>query len=187
MKLIQKGNSKLPGMYMFNLPANHEVCNRTCRNCYAIKEQVRFPTVTQARQARYEATLQPTFRSIIKAELSKLRKLPKHFRIHSSGEFYSQQYVNDWVSIASAFSTVTFYAYTKRLRDFDFSKLQALPNVVIIDSFHFGGLNYGPLSRAPANAFICPEVRNKVTCGIDCTYCQTKGKADVNGVYFKQH
>lgn len=187
MKLIQKGNSKLPGMYMFNLPANKEVCNRTCKGCYAAREEHRWPSVANARQQRYEATLQPMFRSTIKSELLKLRTLPKHFRIHSSGEFYSQQYVNDWHSIASSFPQVTFYAYTKRLRDFDFTKLQSLPNVVIIDSFHFGGLNYGPIERAPTNAFICPEVRNQLTCGVDCTWCQTKGKADKHGVFFKQH
>ena len=187
MKLIQKGNSKLPGMYMFNLPANREVCNRTCKGCYAVKEQRRFPSVVKARQARLEASRQPTFRFTIKKELSKLRNKPKYFRIHSSGEFYSQQYVNDWVSIAKSFPDITFYTYTKRLRDFDFSVLKALPNVVIIDSFHFGRLNYGPKDKAPKGAFICPEVRGKVVCGVDCTWCQTKGQADEKGVYFIKH
>lgn len=33
MKLIQKGNSKLHNMYMWNMPATKEVCNRICPGC----------------------------------------------------------------------------------------------------------------------------------------------------------
>lgn len=188
MKLIQKGNSKLVDMYMFNITASHEVCGRTCRNCYAIKEQVRFTKVLEVRQLRYEATLQPDFHTKVISELSSLRKKPKHFRIHASGEFHSQPYVNSWYRIASAHTDITFYAYTKRLKDFDFSNLKSLPNVVIIDSFHFGGLNYGPLDRAPSGAFVCPHQPNtSVICGQSCVHCMTKGEADTKGVYFIQH
>lgn len=187
MKLTQWGNSKLD-FPVFNIPATKEICGRVCKGCYSHKAYKIYPNVLPAQTRRYEASLQPTFRSTIRKELASYRKPFKYFRIHASaGEFYSQQYINDWVSIATAFPTVIFYAYTKRLRDFDFSAFQALSNVVIIDSFHFGGLNYGPIERAPTNAFICPEVRNKVTCGVDCTYCMTKGKADTHGVFFKQH
>lgn len=187
MKLIQRGNSKLPGMYMFNIITSHEVCNRTCKGCYSLKEQVRFPSVAKARQTRYEATLQPDFHTKVIAELSKLRKPPKHFRLHASGEFYNQPYVNSWYKIASAHPSITFYAYTKRLRDFDFSKLKSLPNVVIIDSFHYGGLNYGPLSRAPSNAVICPQGEDKsITCGVSCQLCMNKS-IEQTGVFFKQH
>ncbi len=189
-KLIQKGNSKLgKSMHMFNLPATHEVCGRQCNGCYAISEERRWPTVSKARQTRYEAALQPDFASRIKSELSALRTKPLHFRLHSSGEFFSQPYINSWVSIASAFPAIMFFAYTKRLRDFDFSQLQALPNVCIIDSFHFGGLNYGKLERKPIEAFLCPDHKGNtgVQCGTTCTYCQTKGSADVKGVWFIKH
>lgn len=187
MKLIQKGNSKLGGMYMFNLPATKEVCNRLCKGCYAVREQTRFPATLTARQSRYEASLQPTFRSTIIKELSSLRKQPKHFRIHASGEFYNQPYVNNWYHIAKQFPNITFYAYTKRLKDFDFSKLKSLPNVIIIDSFHYGGLNYGKLDKAPANAVICPHQRgSSVQCGVDCTLCMDK-KAEQTGIWFVKH
>jgi hypothetical protein len=187
MKLIQPGNSKLPGMLMFNLPANYEVCNRTCKGCYAMREEQRFPSVKQARQLRYEAALQPDFASRIKAELNAKRKLPKHFRIHSSGEFFSQPYVNAWVSIAKAFPQVTFYTYTKRIKDFDFSAFKALPNTVLINSFHYGGLNYGTLNRAPKNAVICPHQKgSSVVCGQSCTKCMSKS-AEQTGIFFIKH
>jgi sulfatase maturation enzyme AslB (radical SAM superfamily) len=187
MKLIQRGNAKLPGMYMFNIPANHAVCNRTCKSCYAIKEQVRFPAVLEARERRFQAALQPDFASKIISELRGLRKQPKHFRVHSSGEFFSQPYINDWYRIASTFPQITFYAYTKRIKDFDFSKLKSLSNFIVIDSFHYGGLNYGKLDKAPSNAFICPhQPGTNVICGQTCDYCMQK-TAETKAPYFKQH
>lgn len=189
-KLIQKGNSKLGSkMVMFNLPANKEVCGRECKGCYAIKEQKRFPTsVPQARQQRYEASLQLDFSSRIVAEISALRTPPTFVRVHSSGEFYDQAYINKWATIAKKLPNVKFYAYTKRKKQFDFTKLEALDNFVLIDSFHYGRINYGKHDKAPKNAFICPEQKGaNIQCGTDCTHCMVKGKADKIGVYFIQH
>lgn len=185
MKLIQSGNTKLPGMKMFNLPAGHLTCNRICHKCYANKEQVRFPSILAARTARFEASKSSNFSDTIINELRSLRKLPKHFRIHASGDFYSQQYIDSWVTITKTFPSVIFYAYTKRLAHFDFSQLSALPNFILINSLHFGGLNYGPTSSAPTNAFICPSSKGAI-CGTTCTYCQTKS-AQSNSVYFPIH
>ena len=189
-KLIQRGNAKLgKDMYMFNLPANKKVCNRVCNGCYAVKEQTRWPAVTKARQLRYDASLQLDFVSRIKSELASLKTPPKYFRVHSSGEFYDDAYVSKWHSIASAFPNITFFAYTKRKKDFNFEKLEALPNFILIDSFHFGRLNYSTLDKAPTNAFICPDQKGatNVQCGTTCTWCQTKGCADTKGVFFVKH
>lgn len=188
MKLIQKGNAKLHNMYMFNLPATPVVCKRICPGCYAAREQIRFPVVLKARESRYAASLSPTFTATIIKELSSLKTKPKYFRIHASGEFYSQAYINSWVTITKAFPNITFFSYTKRLRHFNFETLQSLPNFVLIDSLHFGKLNYSTLSNAPQTAFICPYKKGAaVQCGISCTWCMTKGKADINGVWFIAH
>lgn len=188
-KLIQPGNAKLgKHIYMFNLPATREVCGRVCKGCYAIKEQVRFPAVVIARERRREATLQPDFANRIITEISKLRKPPKYFRVHSSGEFTDQMYINNWAKIAKAHPSIVFYAYTKRIKEFDFTTLSALPNFILIDSFHYGRINYGKLDKAPKDAFICPEQKGAdIQCGTDCTHCMVKGQADVKGVFFKQH
>lgn len=186
--LIQRGNAKLSFPY-FNLPATQQVCGRQCSGCYAASEEHRWPTVGKAREIRYQAALQPDFASRIKTELTSMRSQPSLFRIHASGEFFSQPYVNAWHNIASAFPAITFYAYTKRLKDFDFSALQSLSNVCVIDSFRFGGLNYGKLHRKPASAFLCPDYKGNtgVQCGVTCTYCMTKTGAATNGVFFLQH
>lgn len=185
MKLIQKGNSKLHNMYMFNLPATHAICNRICPGCYAAREQTRFPVILTARESRYTASIAPTFASTIISEINSLRTKPLYFRIHASGEFYSQAYIDSWYTIASSFPSITFYAYTKRLAHFDFSSLSSLPNFVLINSLHFRGLNYGPASSAPADAFICPS-HSGATCGDSCTYCMTK-TAQTNSVWFIKH
>ena len=185
MKLIKKGNSKLHNMYMFNLPATHAICNRMCPGCYAAREQTRFPAILTARESRYTASIAQTFASTIVSEINSLRTKPLYFRIHASGEFYSQAYIDSWYTIASSFPSITFYAYTKRLAHFDFSSLSSLPNFVLINSLHFRGLNYGPASSAPADAFICPS-HSGATCGDSCTYCMTK-TAQTNSVWFIKH
>jgi hypothetical protein len=185
MKLTQRGNAKLNNTWLFNLPATPTVCNTVCKGCYAAREQVRFPSVLAARESRLTASKDASFSARIIAELSSARKLPLYYRVHASGEFYSQEYISHWLDIASAFPSITFYAYTKRLADFDFTALSSLPNFVLINSLHFGKLNYGPLDQAPAGAFICPS-SDTIKCGLQCTYCMSK-QAQHESVYFIKH
>ena len=186
-KLIQTKNAKL-NFPMFNLPASKQICGRECPGCYAIREQKRYPTVLPARVERYESSLNSDFTQRVVKEIKSLKTQPKHFRIHASGDFYSQDYISSWESIAKEFPNIIFYAYTKRKKDFNFSTLESLPNVVIINSFHFKGLNYGPLNEAPQGAFICPHQKGTdIQCGKDCEWCMTKGCADKQGVWFVKH
>lgn len=188
--LIQTGNSKLKaaGTLMFNLPAGKITCGRVCVGCYALKEEARWPSVITARTTRLEASKQPSFVDDIQQELNKKRKLPRYFRIHSSGDFYSQAYIDKWEQITKNNPSVIFYAYTKQKRKFNFDGLAALPNFVLIDSLQYRRVNYGKKEKAPKGAFTCPEQKGSDTvCGVTCTYCQTKGEADVKGVWFVKH
>lgn len=188
-KLLKYENAKLKQQFIFNLPATKQVCGRVCPGCYAIKAQVRFPkTVLASRERLFVASNSDTFVPTIISELQSTRRAARTVRIHESGEFHSQEYLNKWEEIALACPDFTFYAFTKRKRDFDFSKLTALPNVSIIDSLHFGRLNYGLASETPSGAFVCPATATKdVVCGVTCRYCMTKGKADTNGIWFNKH
>jgi hypothetical protein len=189
MALIQKGNSKLKeaGMLMFNLPATKQVCGKICKGCYAIKEQTRFPGVLIAREGRFTEAVKSDFVEKMQAELDKKRKRPKYFRIHASGEFFSQEYVNDWQAIAEQNPDIIFYAYTKRCSEYDFTQISALENFILIDSLQYRQMNYGTIDQAPAGVFICPEQKGAdVTCGVDCTYCMTK-KAQASAPFFIQH
>ena len=188
--LTQKGNSKLAdaGMLMFNIPASMQVCGRICVGCYAINEQKRFPTTLAARERRLIASTHDDFVDRITHEIKYAKQQPKYYRVHASGEFYSQEYVDKWVTIASRFPDIIFYAYTKRKREFDMTALLKMENFVLIDSLSHGGrLNYGPLSKAPKGAFVCPEQpETDVKCGVHCQYCMTKEAQD-SAPYFRKH
>ena len=185
MTLLKYGNAKLNNTLVFNLPASNEVCGRICHNCYAIKAQRIYPNVLPYRTRMLEYSQQPNFVSTIINDINSCTKPFKYIRIHESGDFYSQDYINSWIDIASSFPQYTFYAYTKRLSEFDFSSFKSLPNVVLINSLHFGKLNYGKPGSEPVVAFVCPATK-LTRCGIECTYCQTK-QAQHNGVYFHIH
>ena len=187
MKLLKYENSKLKQQFIFTLPAGMSTCNRVCPGCYAMKSQVRFPAALAYRNTMLQASQQPDFADRIIAELSTTRRSARIVRLHESGEFYSQKYISSWLTIATALPQFTFYAFTKRLADFDFSKLAALPNFVLINSLQHGGLNYAPLANLRSNVFTCPATTgHTVTCGITCKYCQTK-KAQYNSVQFVKH
>lgn len=188
MKLLKYENMKLKQQFIFNLPATKEVCGRVCKGCYAIKAQKRFPkTVLPYRESMLDASKSDSFVQNIVSELSKTRRKARTVRIHESGEFYSQEYINKWEEIAKSLPDFTFYAFTKRMKDFDFSKVMQLPNVVIIDSSMHSSINYGKLEDLKKDVFICPSTQGKdVVCGVSCRYCMEK-TAQQNGVQFVQH
>lgn len=187
MKLIQWGNKKLGDMLMFNIPASKEICGRLCKDCYSYKAYKIYPNVLPAQTARYEASKQDDFVARVNKQLKAVKKPFKFLRIHgSAGEFYSQKYINKWVSIVKSNPNITFYTYTKRLEHFDFSELKSLDNMVLIDSLHFKVLNYGPIDKAPVGAFVCPDHTKETKCGETCMYCMGK-TAQSEGVFFVQH
>jgi len=185
MKLLKYENGKLHNQLIFTLPAIQEVCNRTCKGCYAIKFQRLYPSVLPYRNRMLAASKQKDFTSQVISEIKACKKKVVAIRIHESGEFYSQEYINKWYTIASSFPSMPFYTFTKRLADFDFSKLSSLPNFVLINSLQHGSLNYGKLSTLDKSKFICPY-GTSIRCGIECNYCWTK-KAQQQCPQFVKH
>lgn len=191
--LLKYENMKLKKQFIFTLPATQEVCGRVCPGCYAAKAQVRFPkTVLPSRLNNLEASKQADFVDRIVSELTKTRRQVNAVRIHESGEFYSQEYLNKWVNIASKLPELTFYAFTKRKQDFDFSKAESQPNLVIIDSLKHGKINYGDssyLAKHPTQ-FTCPATvkatADSTICGVNCNFCMAK-QAQNEGVKFAIH
>ena len=187
MNLLKYENDKLKQQFIFTLPAGMSTCARVCPGCYAMKSQVRFPAALAYRERMLAASRESDFAQRIISELSTTRRLARTVRIHESGEFYSQPYVNAWLTIASSLPNFTFYAFTKRIADFDFSKLSALPNFVLINSLQHGGLNYAPLAQLRTDVFTCPATAgHSVVCGVTCRHCMTKS-AQSHGVQFVKH
>ena len=63
------------------------------------------------------------------------------FRIHSSGDFYSQEYFDAWLSIALMFPKTRFYAYTKSL-PFWVARLDFIPENFMLNASRGGTHDY---------------------------------------------
>jgi len=194
VKLFSKGNSKLSkDVLTWSITAGMKICGRECEGCYALKEQKRFPSIVEAREARYEVSKNSkAFRQVAIAELQKYGK--KYVRVHASGEFYSQEYVDTWEAIAKELPHLTFFTYTKRMEDFKFDKLKALPNFVthnsLIDLDGTIVKNYGNVAKIATKlpeSFICPLATDRTgMCGESCTWCMEKENEGIP-ILFPKH
>jgi hypothetical protein len=153
------GNFKLSHtVAIFDLPAGDAslfgTCDRKCFKCYAISDaQKKNGRDIQVKRFRnLELTKQPWFIEAILSSLGK--KGITACRVHSSGDFYSQAYINKWITIAKRAATlyphIDFYAYTKRIgqKGFDLNELKRQPNFTVINSLGWTykgkqALNYG--------------------------------------------
>lgn len=109
--------------------------------CYAQNGAYNWPVVKNAYNNRYLATKQDNFTELIQLELNK--KKPNFVRVHDSGDFYSRQYLQKWLTIANNNKHINFYAYTNSIQfikelttipeNFDFIFSDAGKQVNLID------------------------------------------------------
>lgn len=179
---LKKGNSKLAkGIYIFDLPTGKSCPNSSqcILKCYARKAEKIWPNVANWRKENFDlAKHDPILLArMLERQIRTNQDKIIAVRVHSAGDFFSQQYVNFWANIAKKFSYVRFYAYTKA--PFDFSCMPS--NFNIIYSFIDGKLNFGKLDYVADlvnnhGAFLCPATngQDSIKCGKDCTYCMTE-------------
>lgn len=115
---ISHGNKKLQiGFGIFNLPRVKTCPGMTVttadkigcdKYCYA-KYSSEYPSIKKSREQNYQATQDPTwtYHLIMQA------RMPKYFRVHESGDFFNQWYLDDWFYIAKHFYNTIFVAFTK--------------------------------------------------------------------------
>ena len=119
-----KETSKKVGLNIFNfsIPAYKSATGKlTCpfadscvKYCYAQKGNYkRFPKIGELMEKRYLLTKQSIFIASMNIEIKK--KKADAIRIHDSGDFYSKEYLDKWVTIANDNPKVKFYAYTKSI------------------------------------------------------------------------
>jgi len=200
-RLFRAGNFKLDkSILSFSLPAGKEVCNRECAGCYAIKAQKQYKGVLPYRQEVLALTKSADFVTIAVDALKHLiktkRKIPPRFvRIHQSGDFYSQEYIDKWVEIIKQVPELIFYSYSKRLKEFNFTEMKKLPNSIVKDSFVGDKINFGKheyleeliKGMEEDEYFICPDVDTKEQiCGSTCTHCMEKDLEAIH-ILFRQH
>lgn len=179
---LSRGNSKIHRALIWNLPAgttcpgSTEICSATC---YAKASEVLHNNcVPQARSVNFELSKRDDFAELMIDKLKRAR-LDK-VRIHESGDFYSQKYLDAWVDIISNITTKTFWAYTKSWV-LDFSKARELGNFHLRYSID-ASTKHLPKLELPAamvsafsdDFFVCPSTLAKghsVQCMKDCSYC----------------
>ena len=106
----------IPADYSFDGGNTCPAAN-ACRGvCYAKQGRYLMAGVRNARLHNFNASRD--YASFVVSAVADLTRLTKRYnvvRVHDSGDFYSQEYVNAWKSIARAFPATIFYAYTKSL------------------------------------------------------------------------
>jgi len=136
MKFIKKKTFYPFPVYEFNLPAGHSCpFAKDCKikvdritgkfdiigkkyRCYAASAE-RFPGVRKSRWANFEAMLH--------REEIVIPKDATHIRIHSSGDFFSQDYFDRWLEVCRKNPKVKFWAFTKSIQ-FWVNRLGQIPS-----------------------------------------------------------
>ena len=136
MKFVKKKTFYPFPVYEFNLPAGHscpfakdckikvdretgkfETIGKVFR-CYAASAE-RFPAVRKSRWDNFEG--------IKKGDEIIIPKDATHIRIHSSGDFFSQEYFDQWLDVCRKNPKVKFWAFTKSI-PFWVARLNEIPN-----------------------------------------------------------
>lgn len=181
---MTKGNSKLVNILIFDVPAVKTClnCSSCASTCYALKAQIQYKNTRTFREVNLE--LFKNDRTWLKQNIidSLSRTKLTTVRLHSSGDFFSQDYIDFWSDIIALFPKINFYAYTKVEKVLNFDNIQSHKNFNLILSFVDGNLNYGSREYCEGlkdkyNSFICPASGAKdstTLCGRECTYCVTQ-------------
>lgn len=84
--------------------------------CYAQQARYTLPDAIRTREtnlAIVRASL-PLFERLATHDLERIKV--RSIRLHDSGDFYSQEYLDSWFSIMRQFPAKSFYCYTKSLQ-----------------------------------------------------------------------
>jgi hypothetical protein len=127
--------TKMPGP-SFSLSAGLTCPGKCELNCYAKRGKYLLPNYASRAMARYQWTVNSSQGEFVKVLVQEIEKSGcQYFRIHDSGDFFSQAYIYRWELVCGRLPDVRFFASTKswqlpglleRLR-----RLAALPNVTI--------------------------------------------------------
>ena len=141
-RVFVPGNSKLgeDNILIFNLPPVKS-CQWTSwciNNCYGTKGNHAFPNVLKANESRLQLSLRDDFVEKANIELDRYEN-KLYIRIHSTGDFYSIEYVEKWIEIVKANPNKKFLAFTKQYKNIKaLRKLAALPNMSLFESLDEG-------------------------------------------------
>ena len=99
--------------------------------CYAASSEVAYPNVRSSRWKNFD--LLQEFKGDVNGMADLIDRSIQHFgsmslfRIHESGDFYSQEYFDAWLTAIKRHPNIKFYAYTKAL-PFWIARLNEIPD-----------------------------------------------------------
>jgi hypothetical protein len=198
------GNEKLKGILIWDLPAitTCPSCAECKGSCYAVKAQVRYPMTMAFRWTNLLLyLLDPvwTEKQILSQMINRSRGY-ESLRIHSSGDFFDQEYIDWWEGIVRYLRAQTpgpwkIYSYSKADARVDLSGLQTQGVNIVSSILPQGGINFTlhkgkkgveearilarQTNEAGARAIVCPAtLRKGVKCGSkrwggSCEWCVT--------------
>lgn len=187
------GNKKLPKSTMiFNIPARTTCPGRTAlcsEKCYALKAERMYKQVLPARQSNFNQSRLDTFGLSMHETIQKHKHKIDAVRIHESGDFYNQDYLNKWYTIALNNPGITFYVYTKSFH-LNFTGKPA--NFVLIASFDSSTrdivcLTYESKRKFFDNTFTIIDRHASASCIQDCTKCSACWTAKGKNITVNQH
>lgn len=197
--LLTDSNVKVKA-YLFSLPPIKSCLNcDSCKtDCYATKAYNQYPSAKALWDFNFHLVQNdlPELSRRLRLQLDRIAKgknTKKVVRIHQSGDFYTQAYLDMWSDIARSYPMIKFYGYTKVDKILDFSAFESLPNVAIVRSLidgkyrNYGTVNYVERMKHKVFAIVCPathgENKAEIKCGVQCSACINKGTK----VLFVQH
>jgi hypothetical protein len=186
--MLVKGNHKIDKSVLcwsITPIASCPNCSDCKDTCYALGPYSRWKNVKNAWDKNFNESMGGDFVEKINNQLSRSKDV-KVVRIHVSGDFYSQKYIDKWFEIMSMFPAIKFYTYTKVMNMFDFSKLLNLKNFNLINSIcPDGNKNYGNKERIvyleSLGYITCPATTehgldSSISCGRNCKICFSNSK-----------
>jgi hypothetical protein len=156
-KLNKTSASKGYRVVGFGLPAV-DTCPgaSACKGiCFATQGTYRFRAVRAVRADNLAASQGSSFVTDMVAAIRR-RRSRNVVRVHDSGDFYSQEYMDSWFAIARALPGKRFYAYTKSLH-LDFTGKP--DNFMIIQSLGGKYDHLVDLTRSHARIFATHDAR----------------------------
>lgn len=211
---LEQGNSKTGGngkafnkVLVWNLPpvitcpGISEWCKR---NCYNADDRCdKFPIDRWCENLWWLLNDKSSLKKKISSQLNECKTSKIAVRIHSSGDFYSKEYINFWMDIIQDNPSVYFWTYTRSwvVEDLieDIVKLSKLDNINLI-------LSWDKTMKQPLDGFaksivfdsneeiihaikkqnglVCPEQYSLVSGCADCGICINKSLRDI---YFVLH
>jgi len=191
---------------LFNLPS-HKCCpgaTPECKKiCYAQKAERIYPSARKSRENNYKSSKKDNFVEMIIKELED--NDVKISRIHESGDFYDQKYLNKWIEITRALPKIKFLAFTKSFH-LDFSgfgdnvaiyySVDSTSNHDAIPKDRNQAITIGEINDLPKGSHFCgpvgkdkkdPKKKDEAHynyCGDKCKFCWNN--RDKN-VYWLKH